>query len=271
MVQLICPLCGKFTSIRYFDPGSFENDVFGVDTVGLGRGRGTRVVAKFSLLDDSQLMRTIRDRCHLLVGIIDGKSPPDQKDLAALKGEVEMWRKRALDRHKEGNDLEAKIADMEGDLRYWQKEAKRLERLNVDSASKVANMESSLRQWQNEAGRLRKMNNDKEAKIADLGSNLRSWYNEAQRLERLNRDHEAKIANDETVIKRWSSHSTDLNLRINHLSAENEGLKQSLESKEDEVDLAHEEMEEILEMINSSANTGFEYLVDAVEFLLEVA
>ncbi len=34
---------------------------------------------------------------------------------------------------------------------------------------------------------------------------------------------------------------------------------------------AHEEMEEILEMINSSANTGFEYLVDAVEFLLEVA
>lgn len=268
MVQLICPLCGKFTSIRYFDPGSFENDVLGVDTVGLGRGRGTRVVAKFSLLDDSQLMRTVRDRCHLLVGIIDGKSPPDQKDLAALKGEVEMWRKRALDRHKEGNDLEAKIADMEGDLRYWQKEAKRL---NVDSASKVANMESSLRQWQNEAGRLRKMNIDKEAKIADLGSNLRSWYNEAQRLERLNRDHEAKIANNETVIKRWSSHSTDLNLRINHLSAENEGLKQSLESKEDEVDLAHEEMEEILEMINSSANTGFEYLVDAVEFLLEVA
>ena len=270
MVQLICPLCGKFTSIRYFDPGSFESDVLGVDTVGLGRGRGTRVVAKFSLLDDSQLMRTIRDRCHLLVGILDGKSPPDQKDLAALKGEVEMWRKRALDRHKEGNDLEAKIADMEGDLRYWQKEAKRLERLNVDSA-KVANMESSLRQWQNEAGRLRKMNIDKEAKIADLGSNLRSWINEAQRLERLNRDHEAKIANDETVIKRWSSHSTDLNLRINHLSAENEGLKQSLESKEDEVDLAHEEMEEILEMINSSTNTGFEYLVDAVGFLLEVA
>ena len=268
MVQLICPLCGKFTSIRYFDPGSFENDVLGVDTVGLGRGRGTRVVAKFSLLDDSQLMRTIRDRCHLLVGIIDGKSPPDPKDLAALKGEVEMWRKRALDRHKEGNDLEAKIADMEGDLRYWQKEAKRL---NVDSASKVANMESSLRQWQNEAGRLRKMNIDKEAKIADLGSNLRSWYNEAQRLERLNRDREAKIANDETVIKRWSSHSNDLNLRINHLSAENEGLKQSLERKEDVVGLAHEEMEEILEMINSSANTGFELLVDAVEFLLEVA
>jgi chromosome segregation ATPase len=271
MVQLICPLCGKFTSIRYFDPGSFENDVLGVDTVGLGRGLGTRVVAKFSLLDDSQLMGTIRDRCHLLVGIIDGKSPPDQKDLAALKGEVERWRKRALDRHKEGNDLEAKIADMEGDLRYWQNEAKRLERLNVDSASKVANMESSLRQWQYEVGRLRKMIIDKEAKIADLGSNLRSWYNEAQRLERLNRDYEAKFADDEAIIRRWSSHCTELNNRINRMSTENHELKQGLESKADEVDLAHEEMEEILEMINTEANTDFEYLVDAVEFLLEVA
>ncbi len=104
-----------------------------------------------------------------------------------------------------------------------------------------------------------------------MRARARSWINEAQRLERLNRDHEAKIANDETVIKRWSRHSNDLNLRINHLCAENEGLKQSLESKEDEVGLAHEEMEEILEMINSSANTGFEYLVDAVGFLLEVA
>ncbi len=270
MVQLVCPLCGKFTSIRYFDPGSFENDVLGVDTVGLGRGRGTRVVAKFSLLDDSQLMRTIRDRCHLLVRIIDGKSPPDQKDLAALKGEVEMWRKRALDRHKEGNDLEAKIADMEGDLRYWQKEAKRLERLNVDSASKVANMESSLRQWQNEAGRLRKMNIDKEAKIADLGSNLRSWYNEAQRLERLNRDHEAKFAHDESLIRSWIKHSNNLSEELNGLRSQNKRLRLQMEGLEENENLAEEEMESLLEYINDQTNETFESLADAIGFLLEV-
>ncbi len=38
----------------------------------------------------------------------------------------------------------------------------------------------------------------------------------------------------------------------------------------EEEELAVEEMEEILEMINSAANTDFEYLVDAVEFLLEL-
>jgi chromosome segregation ATPase len=262
MVQLICPLCGKFTSIRYFDPESFENDVLGVDTVGLGRGRGTRVVAKFSLLDDSQLMRTIRDRCHLLVRIIDGKSFPNQKDLAALKGEVEMWRKRALDRHKEGNDLEAKIADMEGDLRYWQKEAKRFERLNVDSASKVANMESSRQ--------LRKMNIDKEAKIADLGSNLRSWYNEAQRLERLNRDHEAKFAHDEGLIRSWMRHSNSLSEEVNGLLSENKRLRLQIEGMEEDENLAVEEIESLLEYINDQTNETFESLADAIGFLLEV-
>ena len=267
MVQLVCPLCGRFVSLRYFNPGSFEHDVLGVDTVGLGRGRGTRVVAKFSLLDDSQLMRTIRDRCHLLVRIIDGKSPPDQKDLAALKGEVEMWRKRALDRHKEGNDLEAKIADMEGDLRYWQKEAKRL---NVDSASKVANMESSLSQWQNEAGRLRKMNIDKEAKIADLGSNLRSWYNEAQRLERLNSDHEAKFAHDESLIRSWIKHSNNLSEELNGLRSQNKRLRLQMEGLEENENLAEEEMESLLEYINDQTNETFESLADAIGFLLEV-
>ena len=45
-------------------------------------------------------------------------------------------------------------------------------------------------------------------------------------------------------------------------------LDQLEEEKEEEM-LASEEMEEILDMINSSANTDFEYLIEAVEFLLE--
>ena len=38
----------------------------------------------------------------------------------------------------------------------------------------------------------------------------------------------------------------------------------------EEEELAVEEMEEILEMVNESANTNFEYLIDAVQFLLEL-
>jgi predicted nucleic acid-binding Zn-ribbon protein len=242
MVQLVCPLCGRFVSLRYFDPSSFENDVLGVDTVGLGRGRGTRVVAKFSLLDDSQLMRTIRDRCHLLVGIIDGKSPPDQKDLAALKGEVEMWRKTALDRHKEGNDLEAKIADMEGNLHYWQREGKRQERLNGLYVLKIADMEDSIRQWQGEARRLKKL----------IG------------------DYESRIADDESIVKSWMNHSSKLSDEVSKLQSKNERLNRMLMNAQEEVGLAEELVDELLEVINSNANENFEDLSEAVEYLLEM-
>jgi hypothetical protein len=42
MGQLMCPLCGKFNSLRFFNPNRFELDILGVDTRGLGRGKGAR-------------------------------------------------------------------------------------------------------------------------------------------------------------------------------------------------------------------------------------
>ena len=38
MSQLVCPLCGRFVSLKIFDPSSFESDIFAVDVRGLGRG-----------------------------------------------------------------------------------------------------------------------------------------------------------------------------------------------------------------------------------------
>ena len=51
---------------------------------------------------------------------------------------------------------------------------------------------------------------------------------------------------------------------------ENNKLAKKIERLTGEEELAVEEMEEILEMINSAANTDFEHLVDAVELLLEL-
>lgn len=242
MVQLVCPLCGKFSSLRYFDPSSFEHDILGVDTVGLGRGRGTRVVAKFSMLDDSTLMSIIKERCLLLVRIIDGKIPPDQKELVALQEEVEMWRKRALDMQKEEIDLEAKIADMETDLRYWQREVKRLERLNGDYEAKLAEMESSLRQWQEEARRLKKLISE----------------------------YESRIAYDESIVKSWMNHGKKLSEEVSKLRLKNERLEQKLANAQEELGFAEELVDDLLEMINTAANEEFEDLTEAVEYLLEM-
>lgn len=242
MVQLVCPLCGKFSSLRYFDPSSFEHDILGVDTVGLGRGRGTRVVAKFSMLDDSTLMSIIKERCLLLVRIIDGKIPPDQKELVALKEEVEMWRKRALDMQKEEIDLEAKIADMETDLRYWQREVKRLQRLNGDYEARLAEMESSLRQWQEEARRLKKLISE----------------------------YESRIAYDESIVKSWMNHGKKVSEEVSKLRSKNERLEQKLANAQEELGFAEELVDDLLEMINTAANEEFEDLTEAVEYLLEM-
>jgi predicted nucleic acid-binding Zn-ribbon protein len=210
----LCPLCGRFVSLRFFDPGSFESDIYGVDVRGLGRGKGVEVVSRFSVLNTPEIVVPIRNRCLELIRIIDRKHPQSRDELIALQRDVQTWKKNALDLQRQGNDLQALVVDMESDMLYWRKET--------------------------------------------------------QKMKKLYSDLEAKIANDETTIRSWMNRCDKLNDRVKDLSMENKRLAKKIESMEEEEELAVEEMDEILEMINSSANTDFEYLVDAVEFLLEV-
>ena len=80
MSQLCCPLCGRFASIRFFDPGSFESDIYGVDVRGLGRGKGVEVVSRLSVLDVPEIVAPIRNRCLELIKIIDGKLPTSREN-----------------------------------------------------------------------------------------------------------------------------------------------------------------------------------------------
>ena len=207
-------MCGRFASLRFFDPSSFESDIYAVDVRGLGRGKGVEVVSRTSVLDVPEIVVPIKNRCRELVRIIDGKLPPAKDEVATLKNDLQKWKKSALDLQKQGNDQQAQLVDMESNMLHWQREA--------------------------------------------------------QNMEKRNRDFEAKIADDESTINKWMNHCDNLNARVNNLTLENNKLVKKIESMTEEEELAVEEMEEILEMINSSANTDFGYLVDAVRFLLEV-
>jgi hypothetical protein len=201
-------------SLRFFDPGKFESDIFSVDVRGLGRGKGVEVIDRSSVLNDVEIVGPIRDRCIELLRIIDGKRPLTGKAQLALQKEHDRWKKSAHDIQKLGNDREAQVAGMESELLHWRKDS--------------------------------------------------------QKREKLNRDYEAKLANDESIIRSWRNHSDKLAAKVNKLELENKQLRKKIENAAEEEELAIEKMEEILEMINSSANTTFEYLIDAVEFLLEV-
>ena len=72
MSQVICPICGKFFSVRHYDPSDFADDILLVQVRGLGRGKGVEVVEKYSLLDGSnpELLDMISDRVAVIYDLL---------------------------------------------------------------------------------------------------------------------------------------------------------------------------------------------------------
>ncbi len=72
MSQVICPICGKFFSVRHYDPSDFADDILLVQVRGLGRGKGVEVVEKNSLLDGSnpELLDMISERVAVIYDLL---------------------------------------------------------------------------------------------------------------------------------------------------------------------------------------------------------
>jgi chromosome segregation ATPase len=127
-----------------------------------------------------------------------------------------------------------------------------------------------VQKWKKSALDLQKQGNDQQAQMVDIESNMLKWKREAQKMKRRNRDLEAKIADDESTIRGWMNHCDKLNAKVQDITLENKRLAKKIGSMTEEEELAVEEMEEVLELINSNVNENFDSLFDAVSFLLEV-
>ena len=212
MSQLACPLCGRYVSLSRFDPSGFEYDIYAVNMVGLGRGKGFAVGSSFSVLNDVTITGPIAARCRIILGLIEGREIPLGVEVSAWRAEVDRWKGEALRERRAHEDLHAKLAELEGRAMYSRSETSRLQRGQEEHAAELAGLEGDVRKWRSMATGL-------SAKVEELESEL-----------------------DE-------SEGDDID--------------------DEEEMLAVEEMQEILDRINASANTDFEYLSDAVGFLLE--
>ena len=209
MSQLACPLCGRFVSLKGFDPSKFELDIYAVNRVGLGRGRGWAVSEIFSVLGDSAITAPIAERCRVILGLIEGKKVLSGGEASVLMAEVDKWKNEALRERRSREDLFAKLVDLEEQVMFWKKEASRPRMDREEHLAQLAGLEDNGRMWRNEAERLR----------AEVG----------------------------------------------RLKSEVNGRGDG----DDEAMLVKGEMQDILDWINASANADFEYLSDAVGFLLE--
>ena len=86
MTMLSCPLCGKMSSLRYFNPEALPNDIQLVERRSLGRAKGFEVTGRPSALRDAELMNRIAARLHILLDLIE---EPGSSDVEELEDEME--------------------------------------------------------------------------------------------------------------------------------------------------------------------------------------
>lgn len=95
MSQLICPLCGKFTSVRLYDPEVFEDDIKRVQVRSRGRGKGTERAWTVSIFEDEDdpIFLKLKDRIASLHSLFfDDELEELQKSVEENMDEVEAWR-----------------------------------------------------------------------------------------------------------------------------------------------------------------------------------
>ena len=86
MSLLVCPLCGKSSSMRYYDPSDFKLDIYAKDVVGLGRGKGFATTSKYSLLGNPEALAPMRDRLLDLVGLLRDNDIINEEEFQELFG-----------------------------------------------------------------------------------------------------------------------------------------------------------------------------------------
>jgi len=70
MSLLLCPLCGKNSSLRLLDPDSFDDDIYAQDVRGLGKGRGFETTGRVSIPRSAEVRDKIMPRLIELVKLL---------------------------------------------------------------------------------------------------------------------------------------------------------------------------------------------------------
>lgn len=125
MSEVQCPLCGRHSSIKFYDPSDFEADILIIQKRGLGRGRGFEVVSSTSIFDGGypELLDLISDRVAVIYDLLyedvddeeddeivvdDDLDDEDDESLSALDKELRMAEE---EEDEDINDLEEDIIE----------------------------------------------------------------------------------------------------------------------------------------------------------------
>ena len=106
--MLLCPLCGKMSSLRLYRPSHFEEDIFIQSVRGLGRGRGFRSVgvrSAFESKDDHRVGLMLEEVCERSLAIVQVLLDNDIIDIEAVADKL------ALSQTSNSQDLASKVLE----------------------------------------------------------------------------------------------------------------------------------------------------------------
>ncbi len=209
MSQFRCPLCGKYNSYARYDPGSFDDDIYGADVTGLGRGRGFHFSEKYSLLDDDHLRRFITQRCRRILWFTEGEEPPPIGSMTKLQKINQEW--------------SAWGAGAENTITQQANEINRLRSMNssllktVNSvrgessaqSAQIEDYERTIHQWQVAYNNVKSGSDAKDKAIRDLKATVQRLRDKVDAYEEASLDDEdsAAAAEMETLLQRINDSS----------------------------------------------------------------
>lgn len=81
-MYIICPLCHLRSHLNRFKPEELEDIIELIEMRSLGRARGWKETARYSALDNEELMGRIADRCLIILRLIGKEvTTPEDEDL----------------------------------------------------------------------------------------------------------------------------------------------------------------------------------------------
>ncbi|UCD44583.1 MAG: hypothetical protein JSV27_10760 [Candidatus Bathyarchaeota archaeon] len=144
-----------------------------------------------------------------------------------------------------------------------------IEGMEVLSGDEGAVLRAEVERWKREAQRERLVGEELFAKLVELEERNSLWRGEVSRLRSQLEERAAELALMEEEALRWKGVASELRAEVGGLRFELAEADEEEDEYDEEEMLASEEMQEILDRINASANADFECLSDAVDFLLE--
>lgn len=184
--MIVCPLCGKQTSLKHFNPSDYDLDIYVQEVRGLGRGRGFETGPRESILGDDHVTPLIKDRLLELSRLLLKEEILKPSEVASLMGGEAALRKRddTIDELEETvevltselNDAKEELRKRELNLAEWRSAYEKLLGLynrKGDELKQVASEKEEIEEELEEAqSKVKELEEEDEDWIVDLGNKI---------------------------------------------------------------------------------------------------